>query len=87
MQFVEKTRGQPPSFLIRDEAIGRLKIWRKIADLIRQSKQRLHLKEICQHIGTTDVSHAAYHIRRAEAAGLIKKIGHQDGWVVDKSHF
>ena len=87
MHFVEKTRGKPPSFLIRDEAIGRLKIWRKIADLIRQSKQRLHLKEICQHIGTTDVSHAAYHIRRAEAAGLIKKIGHQDGWVVDKSHF
>lgn len=30
---------------------------------------------------TTDSSHAAYHIRRAEAAVLIKKIGHQDGWV------
>jgi site-specific DNA recombinase len=65
---------------IPDEAIGRRKIWREIADLIRQSKQPLHLKEICQHIGTTDASHAAYHIRRAEAAGLIKKIGHQGGW-------
>jgi hypothetical protein len=87
VQFVEKTRGQSSSFLIRDEANGRLKIWRKIADLIRQSKQPLHLKEICQHIGTTDASHAAYHIRRADAAGLIKKIGYHDGWVVAKSHF
>ena len=64
-----------------DTAIGRRKIWREIAELIRQSKQPLHLKEICQYIGTTDASHAAYHIRRAEAAGLIKKIGHQGGWV------
>jgi hypothetical protein len=68
--------------VIPDEAIGRRKIWREIADLIRQSKQPLHLKEICQHIGTTDASHAAYHIRRAEAAGLITKIGHQGGWEV-----
>ena len=83
----EKTCGQSPNFLIRDEAIGRRKIWRETADLIRQSKQPLHLKEICQHIGTTDASHAAYHIRRAEAAGVIKKIGYQDGWVVAKSHF
>ncbi|MEI8213760.1 MAG: recombinase family protein [Planctomycetota bacterium] len=67
--------------IIPDEAIGRRKIWREIADLIRQSKQPLHLKEICQHIGTTDASHAAYHIRRAEAASLIKKLGHQGGWV------
>jgi len=64
-----------------DTAIGRRKIWREIAELIRQSKQPLHLKEICQYIGTTDASHAAYQIRRAEAAGLIKKIGHQGGWV------
>jgi hypothetical protein len=40
----EKTRGQSPSFLIRDEAIGRRKIYREIADLIHQSKQPLHLK-------------------------------------------
>ena len=66
--------------VIPDEAIGRRKIWREIADLIRQSKQPLHLKEICQHIGTTDASHAAYHIGRAEAAGLIKTLGHQGGW-------
>ncbi|MFN6300858.1 MAG: hypothetical protein ACK42H_01565 [Planctomycetota bacterium] len=66
--------------VITDEAIGRRKIWREVADLISQSKQPLHLKEICLRIGTTDASHAAYHIRRAEAAGLIKKIGHQGGW-------
>jgi hypothetical protein len=67
--------------IIPDAAIGRRKIWREIADLIRQSKQPLHLKEICEHIGTPDPSNAAYHIRRAESAGLIKKLGHQGGWV------
>lgn len=63
--------------IIPDTAIGRRKIWREIAELLRQSKQALHPKEICQQIGTT----AAYHIRRAEAEGLIKKLGHQGGWV------
>ena len=66
--------------IIPDIAIGCRKIWLEIADLIRQSKQPLHLKEICEHIGSIDASHAAYHIRRAESAGLIKKIGHQGGW-------
>lgn len=79
LQLHESLASKP--IVIPDEAIGRRKIWREIADVIRQSKQPLHLKEICQHIGTTDASHAAYHIRRAEAAGLIKKIGHQGGWV------
>ena|GEM_PF-4298079 len=73
------------SIVIPDAAIGRGKIWREIADLIRNPKQTLHLKEICEHIGTTDASHAAYHIRRAQAVGLIKKIGHQGGWVAHRS--
>lgn len=80
LQLHESLASKP--IIIPDTAIGRRKIWREIADLIRQSKQPLHLKEICQHIGTTDASHAAYHIRRAEAAGLIKKLGHQGGWVL-----
>jgi hypothetical protein len=67
--------------IIADTAIGRGKIWREIADLIRNPKQTLHLKEICEHIGTTDASHAAFHIRRSEAAVLIKKLGHQGVWV------
>ncbi|MFG0290644.1 MAG: hypothetical protein ACF8CQ_20890 [Rhodopirellula sp. JB044] len=66
---------------IPDEAIGRRKIWREIADLVRQSKTPLHLKDFCDHIGTEDASHAACHVRRAERAGLIKKVGHQGGWV------
>ncbi|WP_315854358.1 recombinase family protein [Rubripirellula lacrimiformis] len=67
---------------IPDEAIGRRKIWREIADLVRQSKTPLHLKDFCRHIGTEDASHAAYHVRRAELAGLIMKVGHRGGWVV-----
>lgn len=31
-------------------------------------------------IGTSDAAHAAYHMRTAVRAGLIKKIGHQ-GWL------
>jgi hypothetical protein len=67
--------------IIADIAIGRRKIRREIPDLTRNPKQPLHLKEICEHIGSIDASHAAYHIRRAEAAGLIQKIGHQGDWV------
>ncbi|XZE56097.1 recombinase family protein [Planctomycetaceae bacterium SH139] len=66
---------------IPDEEIGRRKIWREIADLVRQSKTPLHLKDFCNHIGTEDASHAAYHVRRAERAGLIRKVGHQGGWI------
>ena len=79
MQLHESLATKP--FTIPDTAIGRRKIWREIADQIRQSKYPLHLKEICQHIGTTDASHASYHIRRAESVGLIKKLGHHGGWV------
>jgi hypothetical protein len=69
---------------IPDEAIGKRKIWREIAELARQSKSPIHLKDVCQHIGIKDLSGAAHSIRRAEAAGFIKKIGHQGGWVLCK---
>lgn len=67
---------------IPDEAIGKRKIWREIAELARQSKNPIHLKDVCQHIGTKCASRAAHNVRRAEAAGLVKKIGHQGGWVI-----
>lgn len=66
---------------IPDAAIGRRKIWREIAELVHHSDRPLHLVDFCRHIGTDDASHAAYHVRRAERAGLIKKIEHQRGWV------
>jgi hypothetical protein len=44
--------------IIADIAIGRGKIWREIADLIRNPKQPLHLEEICEDIGSIDASHA-----------------------------
>ena len=34
-----------------------------------------------QHIGTKDLSRAAHHVRRAEQAGLMRKIGWVGGWV------
>jgi DNA invertase Pin-like site-specific DNA recombinase len=66
---------------IPDEAIGQRRIWREIGELVRKAKRPLHLKDFCEHIGTADMSHAAYHVRRAEAAGLIRKVGHQGGWI------
>jgi len=41
----------------------------------------LHLKDFAQHIGTKDPSCAAHHMRRAEQAGLMRKIGWVGGWV------
>jgi hypothetical protein len=38
-------------------------------------------RDFCQHIGTKDMSRAAHHVRRAERAGLMKKIGWVGGWV------
>jgi hypothetical protein len=66
---------------IPDEAIGIRKIWRELSELIRNSKKPLHLKDFCKYLGTKDASHAAHHVRRAEKAGLIQKIGHYGGWV------
>jgi predicted MarR family transcription regulator len=66
------------------EAIGQRRVWREIGDLVRHSSRPLHLKEFCEYMKTHDMSLAAYHVRRAEAAGLIRKIGHQSGWSVAK---
>jgi hypothetical protein len=66
---------------IPDELIGQRKIWREIGELVRQADEPLHLREFCQHIGTKDASRAAHHVRKAERAGLIKKIGWFGGCV------
>ena len=47
----------------------------------RQADRPLHLKDFAQHIGTKDLSRAAHHVRRAEQAGLMRKIGWVGGWV------
>ncbi len=72
--------GQEP-VVIPDEAIGQRRIWREIGELVRNADAPLHLKDCCQHIGTKDASRAARHVRRAERAGMIRKIGHHGGWV------
>jgi hypothetical protein len=41
----------------------------------------LHLKDFAPHIGTNDLSRAAHHVRRAEQAGLMQKLGRVGGWV------
>ncbi len=64
-----------------DNVIGRRKVWRDIGELVRQSDHPLHLADFCKFIGTKDMSRAAHHVRRAEKAGLMRKIGHQGGWV------
>jgi hypothetical protein len=55
----------PKPVAISDEAIGQRRIWREIGELVRKAKQPLHLKDFCQHIGTKDMPHAAYHVRQA----------------------
>jgi hypothetical protein len=47
----------------------------------RQADRPLHMKDFAQHIGTKCRSHAAHHVRRAEQAGLMQKIGWVGGWV------
>jgi hypothetical protein len=66
---------------IPDTAIGRRKVWREIGMLVRESDRPLHLADFVRYIGTKDLSRAAHHVRRAERAGLMRKIGHQGGWV------
>jgi len=66
---------------IPDEAIGQRKIWRELGEVVRQADGPLHLKDFCKHIPTKDTSHAAYHVRRAEKAGLMRKLRSYGGWV------
>jgi hypothetical protein len=66
---------------IPDEAIAQRRIWRELGELVRNADRPLHLKDFAIQIGTKDMSRAAHNVRRAEAAGLIRKVGHQGGWV------
>ena len=66
---------------ILHEAIGVRKIWREIGKLVRRADEPLHLRDFCEHIGTKDMSRASHHVRRAEKAGLMWKIGCAGGWV------
>ncbi|MEQ1830713.1 MAG: recombinase family protein, partial [Pirellula sp.] len=70
-----------PAIPIPDEAIGARRVWRDLGELVRKADRPLHLIDFAIHIGTKDLSRAAHHVRRSERAGLIKKIGHQGGWV------
>ena len=67
--------------VIPDEVLGQRRIWRELGVLVADADRPLHLKDFCEYLGTTDPSHAAHHLRRTERAGLIRKIGHQGGWV------
>jgi hypothetical protein len=69
---------------IPDEVIGQRKIWREIGELVRQADSPLHLKDFCRHIGTKDMSRAAHHVRKAEKAGLMRKLPGYGGWVAMK---
>ena len=66
---------------IPDDVIGQRRIWREIGELARRSKQPIHLVDVCELIGSTCPSRACHNMRRAEAAGLVRKIGHQGGWL------
>lgn len=70
--------------LIPDEAIGQRRIWRELGEMVRNSDRPLHLRDFAIQIGSKDLSRAAHNVRRAEAAGLIRKLGHQGGWVAIK---
>ena len=66
---------------IPDEVLGQRRIWREIGELTRRSKQPIHLADVCEMIESPDPSHACYHMRRAQEAGLVKKVGHQGCWI------
>jgi BMFP domain-containing protein YqiC len=66
---------------IPDTAIGRRKTWRELGALVAKADHPLHLADFAKYIGTPDLSRAAHNVRRAEMAGLIKKIGSYGGWV------
>jgi predicted MarR family transcription regulator len=47
----------------------------------RQADRPLHPADVAKYIDTPDTSRAAHHVRRAEKAGLMRKVGSFDGWV------
>ena len=66
---------------IPDEVIGQRRIWREIGELARRSKQPIHLADVCEMIESPDPSHACYHMRKATAAGMVRKVSAKVGWV------
>ncbi|HMP80825.1 MAG TPA: hypothetical protein PKD54_15325, partial [Pirellulaceae bacterium] len=70
-----------PPIPIPDTPIGHRHNWMELAEMVRQANRPLHLRDFYELIGGDDPSHAAFHVRRAERAGLIKNVGHQGGWV------
>ena len=66
---------------IPDEVIGQRRIWREIGELARRSKQPIHWVDVCELIGSTCPYRACHNMRQAEAAGPVRKIGHQGGWL------
>ena len=75
--------GQRP-IAIPDEAIGQRRVWREIGELARQSKQSLHLADVCRLIHSPDPAHAFHHMRQAVRAGLVRKVSAKGGWVAVK---
>lgn len=66
---------------IPDEAIGQRKIWREIGELVRQADRPLHLADIGKSTGVRDLAGVAHHMRRAERAGVVRKVSWVGGWV------
>jgi hypothetical protein len=65
---------------IRDEVVGQRKIWREVGELCRKADRPLHLADFARYIGMRDLSRACHHMRRAEWAGVVRKIGWVKGW-------
>ena len=70
--------------VIPDEAIGQRKIWHEIGELCRRADGPLHLVDFAEYIGTPDLSRACHHVRKAERAGVVRKIGWVKGRVATR---
>ncbi len=49
--------------------------------MVRKADLPLHLAEIGKETGVRDLAGVAHHMRRAEKAGVVRKIGWVGGWV------
>ena len=82
LQFHEAFRLRP--IVIPDEVIGQRRIWREIGELARRSKRPIRLADVCEILGSSCPSRACHNMRRAEAAGLVRKVGKNGGWVATR---
>jgi site-specific DNA recombinase len=82
LQFHEAFGLRP--IAIPDEVIGQRRIWREIGELARRAKHPIRLADVCELIGSSCPSRACHNMRRAEAAGLVRKVGKNGGWVSAK---